>query len=141
MVNNMFNIKSGYYWVYEHIIVNNKIVICTDNSDSINLSKYALNQENPIGESITTLEASKILKCIVKDIKYDDAYCMNMTWKMPSYILFEKDGHQLEIKKTLQNFNWKLKTVKHNCKIKHTDKILVSEKVLYNIDTGEPIGW
>jgi hypothetical protein len=62
-----------------------------------------------------------------------------MKWKTPYYILFEKDGYQLELKETKTNFNWKLIKVKYNKKIKHSNKILSNENILYWVKTCEQV--
>lgn len=124
----------------QHLIINKKIRVCRDHSSNIVFLDGSV-EFNYGTKTFTTLEAAGILGVIVKDIEYDQSDCSDVIWYAPSYVLFEKNGTQLEIQYKNYQLKWELKEVKHNHKIKHTDKIRNDEGVTYDYKTGEIYDW
>ena len=105
-----------------------------------------LQQKN--SRQITVYEVARILDCVVIDIEYKDAYGGGYTWKMPNYILFEKNGYQLELKaksstsideKTgfelcnYEKIKCRIIHIKHNKKCKHTSKLDIGGPKLISV--------
>ncbi|MDD4930872.1 MAG: hypothetical protein PHG66_01800 [Candidatus Colwellbacteria bacterium] len=112
---------SKNYDKHTTISINNRIVFSIDCSGSMCCS------ESTLGDRINLSTVTKILNSIITDIEYEDAYCAGMTWKMPIYIVFEKNGWQLKLNKNGEKITYLISKVKYNKSIKHTHKFLVNE--------------
>ena len=129
------------YNKYYYNMINNIIKLGIDCSGSLCFSDISGQSFN----KITVFEVSKILNCVVKDIEYKDAYSDRYTWVSPCYVLFEKNGFQLELRPITKYYTdkdglvfvdkeeikWRIIKVKNNKKCKHTSKLDVhSPKII-----------
>jgi hypothetical protein len=136
------------------VIINKKVLIGMD-CVGVSMSKYI--DDYQVGETLTVLQAAKILDCIVAGVKYEEHYVSYTKWKQASYMRFETDGQQLEIYKVKgtisgnpegcvgtvnenyrDSFECKVRKIKGNRTEKHTNKLIRDEHVLYDIKTGGP---
>lgn len=121
----MFNVEVAG----DDIVINNRIEVGIDCSSSLCFT----DNERPNGQ-IPVSEVADIFGWVVRDIDYVDAFGNGYMWKMPQYLLFEKNGFQLEIRQNKRNdVKWRIIKVRHNKKCKHSPKLIVGRPKLIRV--------
>lgn len=111
------------------IVINNKITLSIDCSDSLSFS--LLNKNNERCSNI--VEIAKILDCYIKFIKYEIVYDSYYKWLMPTHIIFQKNNEELEIQKKIQllelDFTYKINSTTEKI-YKNVDNVIDSNSIL-----------
>jgi hypothetical protein len=129
----MFTIKDNTK--YEgSFIINGRVHIGFDCSGSMNCGRVGDSRWARFNFSDLIDE----LHCLIVKIEYEDAFAMGSTWKMPRFVVLEKDGYQLEFEKIKDGVTkWKQRKLKHNKKSKNAANLHFGNPIMYNVRTGE----
>jgi len=112
------------------LIINDKIEVVPDCVTDLHFR-----EKGKRGTNIPVRVVAEILGCLVIDVSYKQHATGPYTWIIPSHVVFEKNGYQLDIRESYRDScrsgpKWKIK-VKHNHRIKNTSAISSVEGILY----------